>query len=98
SIENIMKNRGTFAIDLETWEEVVDGRYAIVGSPETVTEQLIEALGKLGCGNILGLFQLGTLPDALTRSSMKLFADEVMPVLRREFPDNAPVLRATAAV
>ena len=92
SIENIMKNRGTFAIDLETWEQVVEGRYAIVGSPATVAEQLSEALHKLGCGNILGLFQLGTLPDELTRSSMKLFADEVMPVLRSQFPEGAPVL------
>ena len=33
SVENIMKNAGTFALNLETWEQVVEGQYAIVGSP-----------------------------------------------------------------
>jgi alkanesulfonate monooxygenase SsuD/methylene tetrahydromethanopterin reductase-like flavin-dependent oxidoreductase (luciferase family) len=75
----------------------VDGRYAIVGSPETVTEQLVECVGALGTGNLLGLFQLGSLPADLTRANLSLFAEQVMPRLRAEFPDGAPVLRAGAA-
>ena len=40
SLENILKGRGSFAMNLETWDQVVEGQYAIVGSPETVYEQL----------------------------------------------------------
>jgi alkanesulfonate monooxygenase SsuD/methylene tetrahydromethanopterin reductase-like flavin-dependent oxidoreductase (luciferase family) len=86
SYENILKGFGSFAEHLKSWDEVVDGRYAIVGSPATVTETLVGEIERLGVGNLLGLFQLGTLPAAATRSSMDLFASEVMPVLRERFP------------
>ena len=98
SIENILKGAGTFAINLNTWDEVVEGQYAIVGSPETVTEKLIESLKRLGTGNLLGLFQLGTLPAHLTRKNLELFATEVMPKLRAEFPEGARVLDQAASV
>jgi alkanesulfonate monooxygenase SsuD/methylene tetrahydromethanopterin reductase-like flavin-dependent oxidoreductase (luciferase family) len=86
SVENIMKNTGTFALNLKTWDEVVEGQYAIVGSPETVTELLAANVERLGVGNMLGLFQLGTLPAADTKRNLELFATEVMPKLRAEFP------------
>ena len=86
SMENIMKNAGTFALNLQTWEEVVDGHYAIVGSPDTVAEMLSEDVERLGVGNLLGLFQLGTLPADDTRRNLELFATEVMPTLRARFP------------
>jgi alkanesulfonate monooxygenase SsuD/methylene tetrahydromethanopterin reductase-like flavin-dependent oxidoreductase (luciferase family) len=91
SVENIMKNAGTFALNLDTWEQVVEGQYAIVGSPETVTELLAANIERLGVGNLLGLFQLGTLPAADTRRNLELFATEVMPRLRVDFPgqDNS---------
>jgi alkanesulfonate monooxygenase SsuD/methylene tetrahydromethanopterin reductase-like flavin-dependent oxidoreductase (luciferase family) len=98
SIENILKGAGTFAINLDSWDDVVEGQYAIVGSPETVTEKLIESLRRLGTGNLLGLFQLGTLPAHLTRKNLELFAAEVMPKLRAEFPEGARVLGDSAAV
>ena len=84
-------------MNLETWEQVVDGRYAIVGSPETVTGQLVESLPRLGTGNLLGLFQLGDLPAHLTKKNMTLFAEQVMPKLRAEFPDGRPVYRPDAS-
>ncbi len=84
-------------LNVDTWDEIVGGRYAIVGSPETVTEQLVDALQELGTGNLLGLFQLGSLPHDLTKKNMALFADQVLPRLRKEFPEGSPVLRATAA-
>jgi hypothetical protein len=39
-MENIIKGAPTFALNLESWEQVVEGQYAIVGSPETVSEIL----------------------------------------------------------
>ncbi len=86
SAENIMKNAGTFALNLETWDEVVEGQYAIVGSPQTVTEMLAANIERLGVGNLLGLFQLGTLSAADTGRNLELFATEVMPKLRGAFP------------
>src|SRR5438046_2327780 len=83
-------------LNLETWDQVVDGQYAIVGSPETVTDMLVENLGRLGTGNLLGLFQLGTLPHDLTKKNLGLFADQVMPKLRAEFPEGQPVFRPSA--
>ena len=70
----------------------------VIGSPETVTEQLVDALGELGTGNLLGLFQLGSLPADLTRANLTLFSEQVMPRLRKEFPEGDRVLRAGAAV
>jgi alkanesulfonate monooxygenase SsuD/methylene tetrahydromethanopterin reductase-like flavin-dependent oxidoreductase (luciferase family) len=98
SYENILKGAKTFALNLKTWEEVVAGEYAIVGSPDTVTERLTENLRRLGPGNLLGLFQLGTLPADATRRSLELFGTEVMPKLRAAFPPDQPVLGAPAAV
>jgi alkanesulfonate monooxygenase SsuD/methylene tetrahydromethanopterin reductase-like flavin-dependent oxidoreductase (luciferase family) len=96
SLANVLKGAGTFMLNVDDWDEIVDGRYAIVGSPETVTEQLTDAIGRLGVGNLLGLFQLGSLPADLTARNLELFASEVMPRLRAEFGDDAPVLRAPA--
>ena len=98
SLEGMMKGMGTFALSLETWEEVVEGQYAIVGSPETVYEKLEDNLARLGTGNLLGLFQLGTLPADLTRTNLELFALEVMPRLRERFPDGKPMLDESRAV
>jgi len=98
SYESMLKGFNTFAINLETWDQVVEGQYAIVGSPDTVYERLVENLHRLGTGNLLGLFQLGTLPAEPTRRSLELFAREVMPRLRKEFPEGDKVLREQAAV
>ena len=98
SLENIMKGAHTFALNLQTWDQVEDGAYAIVGSPDTVYEKLEQRLAQLGTGNLLGLFQLGTLPADLTRRNLELFAGEVMPRLRERFPDGRPMLDTSAAV
>ena len=98
SMENIMKGAGTFAASLKTWEEVEEGVYAIIGSPKTVLAKLEKHLPRLGTGNLLGLFQLGTLPADLTRRSLELFAREVMPKLRERFPEGKPMLEPAGAV
>lgn len=69
----------------ETWDQIEQGAYAIVGSPETVRDKLIDHMGKLGTGNLLGIFQLGSLPHELTVKSMTMFAESVLPALRAHF-------------
>jgi len=86
---------GDFMLNVNTWDEIVAGGYAIVGSPATVREQMAEMVRWLGVGNVLTLLQLGTLPADLTRRNMELFAAEVMPHLWREL--DLPVAAAAAA-
>ena len=83
---------GEALVDLVAEE---DGRYRAVpgGSPANVAVGLsrlgvrTHMLARLGTGNLLGLFQLGTLPGDLTRRNMELFAKEVMPAVRKAFPN-----------
>jgi alkanesulfonate monooxygenase SsuD/methylene tetrahydromethanopterin reductase-like flavin-dependent oxidoreductase (luciferase family) len=87
---------GDFLLNVGTWEEIVAGDYAIVGSPATVREKMAELVRWLGVGNVLTLLQLATLPADLTRRNMDLFASEVMPFLRREL-GGAPGADVAAA-
>jgi alkanesulfonate monooxygenase SsuD/methylene tetrahydromethanopterin reductase-like flavin-dependent oxidoreductase (luciferase family) len=98
SLEHLLKGRGTFAQNLTTWEDTVAGQYAIVGSPDTVYDQLETDLLRLGAGNLLGLFQLGTLPADATRRNLELFAAEVMPRLRARFPEGEEMLAPAGPV
>ncbi|WP_254509771.1 LLM class flavin-dependent oxidoreductase [Anatilimnocola floriformis] len=72
-----------FLINVKTRKEIEDGAYAIVGSPETVRDKLAHYAKRLGVGNLLGLFQIGTLPAELTKKNLTIFAQEVMPALQK---------------
>jgi alkanesulfonate monooxygenase SsuD/methylene tetrahydromethanopterin reductase-like flavin-dependent oxidoreductase (luciferase family) len=96
SLEGMFKGMSSFAVSLDSWEQVVEGQYAIVGSPDTVYEKLEENLARLGTGNLLGLFQLGSLPADLTRRNLELFSAEVMPRLRARFPDGEAMIDTQA--
>ena len=91
SIAGINKALGQFLSTVETREQIEQGAYAIVGSPATVRDKLTEYIKRLGVGNLLGLFQLGTLPADLTQKNMTLFANEVMPALRKTFGGNLQI-------
>jgi alkanesulfonate monooxygenase SsuD/methylene tetrahydromethanopterin reductase-like flavin-dependent oxidoreductase (luciferase family) len=71
-----------------TWEDLMDGRFILAGSPTTVREQLIYILKELGTGIMLCLFQIGSMPHDLALKSMNLFATEVMPQVRAEVDQN----------
>jgi alkanesulfonate monooxygenase SsuD/methylene tetrahydromethanopterin reductase-like flavin-dependent oxidoreductase (luciferase family) len=88
SIAGINKALGQFLSSVKTRADIERGAYAIVGSPATVRDALKEYAQKLGVGNLLGLFQLGTLPADLTRKNMMIFAEEVMPELRQASTAN----------
>lgn len=79
----IDKNRDKFMLSVDTWEQIEEGAYALVGSPATVRDKMIHYQKLLGVGNILTACQLGSLPHDLARKSMKLFAEEVMPYVRQ---------------
>jgi alkanesulfonate monooxygenase SsuD/methylene tetrahydromethanopterin reductase-like flavin-dependent oxidoreductase (luciferase family) len=89
SMAKIKQSLTKFMGTLETRKQFEDGGYVVVGSPATVRDRLQRYIGELGVGNLLGLFQLGTLPTHLARKNMTLFAAEVMPALRGEFSRQA---------
>jgi len=85
SAVRLLENAPKYLLGVSSWETVQAGSYAVVGSPRTVTEKLIELVRRLGVANLIGIFQLGTLPAELTRANLTLFAEQVMPRLRAEF-------------
>src|SRR3989442_1177092 len=70
-----------------TWKQLVDDRYVIAGSPETVRQQMEEMIQGLRIGHVFCLFHNGNMPDWKTRHSSKLFAEQVMPKLRHLWPE-----------
>jgi hypothetical protein len=69
-----------------TWKQLVDERFVIAGSPETVRQQLEECIKTLRVGHLFCLMHNGNMPDWKTRYSTKLFAERVMPHLRDLWP------------
>jgi alkanesulfonate monooxygenase SsuD/methylene tetrahydromethanopterin reductase-like flavin-dependent oxidoreductase (luciferase family) len=89
SVESLTRVTGAkrkFVTALTSWSEVEDGMYAVVGSPATVRDRMREVLKQTGCGIVQGIFQVGSMPHELAQKNMTLFAREVMPALRAEFP------------
>ena len=61
---------------------------AIVGSPATVRDQLVELVREFRIGSLMIMFQFGSLPHDLTLHSMRLFAEKVLPDLRGVWEDE----------
>jgi alkanesulfonate monooxygenase SsuD/methylene tetrahydromethanopterin reductase-like flavin-dependent oxidoreductase (luciferase family) len=90
SFENFLKNASGDAPmlgDCDTWEELEKFGSIVVGSPRTVRARFWELIEQAQIGNFLIQFHFGNMQDRLTRKSMRLFATEVAPVLRRDSAD-----------
>jgi alkanesulfonate monooxygenase SsuD/methylene tetrahydromethanopterin reductase-like flavin-dependent oxidoreductase (luciferase family) len=73
-----------------TWDEMVEKGYVVVGSPDTVREQLEEAAKELRIGHLCAMLQFGNMSDELTRFNSTMFGAKVAPGLRTlfsEYPD-----------
>jgi hypothetical protein len=70
-----------------TWKQLVDERFIIAGSPDSVRQQLEEGIKGLRVGHLFCLLHKGNMPDWKTRLSTKLFAEKVMPELRDIWPE-----------
>jgi alkanesulfonate monooxygenase SsuD/methylene tetrahydromethanopterin reductase-like flavin-dependent oxidoreductase (luciferase family) len=69
-----------------SWDDVEAGGSVLIGSPQTVREQLLKYVLEFKVGHILALPQFGSLPDHLTRKNMALLASEVFPYVRTASP------------
>jgi alkanesulfonate monooxygenase SsuD/methylene tetrahydromethanopterin reductase-like flavin-dependent oxidoreductase (luciferase family) len=85
SLTRVAGPRRKYMNTLASWDEVDEGLYAIYGSPATVRDRMKECIKAAGCGIVMCIFQIGSLPHDKTMRSMELFASEVMPALRQEF-------------
>lgn len=66
-----------------TYDELLDQRYVIVGSADTVIERLTELTDDLGAGILLGAGgHIGSMPHAQALESMQRMAEEVFPYFR----------------
>jgi alkanesulfonate monooxygenase SsuD/methylene tetrahydromethanopterin reductase-like flavin-dependent oxidoreductase (luciferase family) len=70
-------------------DELQRGR-VVVGSPETVREQLRTYMKQSGANYVIGCFAFGSLPVEQVLESVELFAREVIPALVRS-PEGARV-------
>ena len=68
-------------------ETILDNGYMVIGTPEEVTEQLMQAAKDLHVGHMMTLLQYGNLNTESTRYNTKLFAEKVMPKLRPLFSE-----------
>jgi alkanesulfonate monooxygenase SsuD/methylene tetrahydromethanopterin reductase-like flavin-dependent oxidoreductase (luciferase family) len=85
----------------KTWKELVDERYVVAGSPETVRQQLEDLARALRCGHLLVGLHIGSAPIELTNRATYLCATRVLPALRpiwSEYEDRWwPAARPLAA-
>jgi alkanesulfonate monooxygenase SsuD/methylene tetrahydromethanopterin reductase-like flavin-dependent oxidoreductase (luciferase family) len=71
-----------------TTAELMNAGSAIVGSAATVRDQLVDLVREFRIGNLLIMFQFGSLPHELVLKSMRLFSDRVLPDLHRVWEDE----------
>jgi alkanesulfonate monooxygenase SsuD/methylene tetrahydromethanopterin reductase-like flavin-dependent oxidoreductase (luciferase family) len=71
-----------------TFKNFVDRRFVIAGSPQTVREQLEEAVRELRVGNLMVLLHIGSMPHELTLRNIDLFCGEVLPGIRHIWDDE----------
>lgn len=75
----------------DSWKELVDKGIIIGGGPATVRDKLVENARRWRAGHLIGVFQVGSMPHALARKNLEIFAREVLPTLRgvwAEYPDH----------
>jgi alkanesulfonate monooxygenase SsuD/methylene tetrahydromethanopterin reductase-like flavin-dependent oxidoreductase (luciferase family) len=78
-----MNPHGERAFSFDFDEAVANGDVT-VGAPETVTAELERKYEEMGgFGKLAAGFQFGTLPPALTEKNLRLYAEEVMPEVRK---------------
>jgi alkanesulfonate monooxygenase SsuD/methylene tetrahydromethanopterin reductase-like flavin-dependent oxidoreductase (luciferase family) len=66
----------------QTMKDILGQGTVVVGSPATVREKIEAVHAKSGFTAMVTTIQFGTLPDALARKSIEMFAKEVRPKLR----------------
>jgi len=83
-----------------SYEELLEGGYVIVGSPQTVIEKYEQMIEDFRIGMVMSAGgHLGSMPNWMVIKNMHLMAEEVMPHFRENgrpvWADAAPAVAAT---
>jgi alkanesulfonate monooxygenase SsuD/methylene tetrahydromethanopterin reductase-like flavin-dependent oxidoreductase (luciferase family) len=85
-LQAIMRDPGDFGVYAQmrtaTFSDLVDAGCVVVGSPETVADQLVEIVSQFGVGHLAAMLQIGSMDRELTLKNTTLFAEKVLPRLR----------------
>ena len=87
SWESYLKNAdpsGKMLGDAADWPELDSWGSIIIGSPNTVRDKLWSIIEQAGVGNLMIQFHFGNMRPEVARNSMRLFATEVAPYIRKE--------------
>jgi alkanesulfonate monooxygenase SsuD/methylene tetrahydromethanopterin reductase-like flavin-dependent oxidoreductase (luciferase family) len=91
-VEAIVRDPGDLGIaprlNKITFKELAETRAAIVGSVDTVVDQITEFVKECRIGNLLAMLQVGSMPHDLARHNISLFASDVLPRLRGIWEDE----------
>ena len=88
-LQAIMRDPGDFGMYLQmrtaTLDDLIAAGCVVIGSAETVAEQLSEMATEFGIGHLLAMLQVGTMPLELTLENIDRFAEGVLPRLHELF-------------
>lgn len=79
-------------ISENTYDELLERGALIAGSPETVTERLSEYIDELSIGRMILGFNTGSKPRWMINKALTIFAEDVLPKLRKGNPPAEPKL------
>lgn len=79
--------RGGFNLREMRARDFYDNGFVIVGSAKTVRDQLVEHMKRLRVGHLLTLLHFGSMPTALCKRNIDLFARDVLPALQGMWSD-----------
>ncbi|MGX7732199.1 LLM class flavin-dependent oxidoreductase [Rhodococcus sp. 2H158] len=91
-VKALIKDPGDFGLyhrmRTATFRDLVEAGVVVVGSPDTVAEQLLAFCREYGIGNLHAMLGFGSLPRHLVMKNIHLFAEEVLPRLRTLWTDT----------
>jgi alkanesulfonate monooxygenase SsuD/methylene tetrahydromethanopterin reductase-like flavin-dependent oxidoreductase (luciferase family) len=82
TLEMVLAARGKMALEKRTFDELVEHRTALVGSPETIIGMIEEVHDYLGFDHLVTLVHLGGLSAEKTKRSIERITTEVLPKVR----------------
>ncbi len=88
SMRGVMQAKRALSGPARSVEDLIAQGTFLCGIPATISEKLAGFQDQAGFNILLPGLQFGTLPAALTRKNMEMFAREVMPRLRDRLPQG----------
>lgn len=85
SMEAVLKAKGG-ATRSKPYEMLIESGYAVVGSPASVGDRLLEMAERVGAGIVVPMLQFGTMPHDMVLRNMERFAERVLPRLKGFLP------------